>query len=214
MANIALVDDHSMIRQSLSLLILSMGHTVMAQAENGREFIETLNPHALPDILLLDIHMPIMNGYETASFISKHYPFIKIIALSVFENEEAIVRMLRNGARGFLKKSSEPGILKKAIDLLQETDCYYIPELNSRGLNYSSCMRPRFLKASFSDLTKKQIEFLHHASSELTYKEIAVRMGISTRTVDDYRETLFKKLNTRSRIGLVLHAIRSGVIDI
>ena len=125
MANIVLVDDHALLRNGLAELVKSLGHTVLFEAGNGKGFIAKLDTGSLPDIVLLDINMPEMDGYETAQWIKENHPEIKVLALSMYDNETAIIRMLKAGARGYILKDSEPVELKAAICALIEKGFYY-----------------------------------------------------------------------------------------
>jgi len=214
MANLVLIDDHLLLRNGLASLVKSLGHFVLFEADNGKDFIEKLLPKSLPDIVLLDINMPEMDGYETAAWIKKNHPQIKILSLSMYDDENSIIRMLRNGARGYILKDSEPLELKMAIDAILAKGFYH-SELISGKLIYALNHVEEDIKIKKAILlTDREIEFLNHASSELTYKEIADKMIVSPRTVDGYRDTLFEKLNVKTRVGLVVYAIKNGIVTL
>ncbi|MHA4811551.1 response regulator [Flavitalea flava] len=204
--NIAIVDDHTMFRKGLCALInLFPNYTVILDAEGGNDFIRQLNPARLPDIVLLDIVMPEMDGYGLAGWISANYPAIKILALSTMESEKAILRMIRCGARGYLLKDAEPEELRQAFDAVISDGYYYNEPVSPdtlRSIGSDSASDP------FPSLSDRELAFLKLACSEKTYYEIAKEMFVSERTIDGYRDSLFRKLQISTRVGLVLYAIR------
>ncbi len=158
----------------------------------------------VPQVILMDIKMPVMDGYESAGFLKVHYPQIKVLALSMFEDDKAIIGMIKCGASGYLLKESKPRELLEAIKAVVVKGVY-LNELVSGKLlrSVAGDQAPEF--------SHKELEFLKLSCSELTYKEIADQMNVSPRTVDNYRESLFQKLNLKSRTGLVLYAIKHEV---
>jgi len=209
---VALADDHKLVRSSLVKLVSSFKNcSVLFDAENGEQVKEKLQNHIIPDILLLDISMPVMDGFETALWATKHYPQVKIIALSMETDERSIVKMMRNGAKGFLSKNTEPAELLKAIETIM-TKNFYLPEDISWSLvkgmqnEANQPMEPK-------DLNDKEKEFLVLVCTELHYEQIAKKMFISVRTVDDYRAALYEKLKVKSRMGLAMYAIKNGLIE-
>lgn len=212
--NIALVDDHILLRNGLSSLLREFNYNVSLECSNGNEFITavtTRNPKI--DILLLDINMPVMDGYELASWSKINIPEVKIIALSMYDDEKAIIRMITNGARGYLLKDCEPVELNRAIQDVFLKGYYYSDLISSRlvhninsdknsGEDYQKSLR----------LHPREIQFLKLLATEFTYKEIADHMNLSPRTIDGYRDALFEKLGAKNRIGLVLFAIRNGIV--
>lgn len=216
MFKVALADDHTLIREGLASLINSFSnYQVVFEADSGKQFVETINVQNLPDIVLMDITMPEMDGYETTCWLKTNYPEIRVIALSVMDDENAIIRMLRSGAKGYLLKSSKPAELKQAMDMIINRG-YYINELVSNKLinSINKIDNDDNSLKKVLNLTEREIEFLKHLCSEKTYKEIADKMFLSPRTVDSYRDNLFLKLQIKSRIGLVLFAIKNKIVDI
>ena len=213
---VVLVDDHVLLRNGLANLINSFGnYKVLFEASNGKDFIERLTPANTADIVLLDINMPEMDGYETALWLKKNYPLVKVLALSMYDNENAIIRMFKAGAKGYILKDCDPSELRAALD-----------SVNSKGFYYSEMVTGRLIHTinklddddnntkNLIQLNDRELEFLKLACSELTYKEIADRMFLSPRTIDGYRDDLFEKLNVKTRVGLVMYAIKNGIVHL
>lgn len=215
MANIVLTDDHNLLRNGLASLVQSLGHKVLFEADNGKHFIEKLNPAALPDIVLLDINMPEMDGYETAQWIKTNHPDIKILALSMYDNETSIIRMLKCGARGYILKDSEPAELRAAIEALMSKGFYYSDLVSGKLMHAINKMEDSGdgLK-NLVPLSDRETDFLKYSCTELTYKEIADKMFVSPRTIDGYRDALFEKLHMKTRVGLVMYAIKNGIVNV
>lgn len=210
---IALVDDHALLRNGLASLVRSFeGYSVIFEADNGRDFIHQLAQHPQPDIILLDVTMPEMNGFETAAWIRTNAPAIKILVLSVMDNDEVVISMLKEGARGYILKDSKPMVFKQALDSIRDSG-YFMNELVSNKMfGYVRNGAPDAkVMLSIATLTDREQLFLQYACTEMTYREIAAKMQVSPRTVDGYRDDLLKKLNVQSRVGLVLYAIKNGI---
>ena len=212
---IALVDDHVMLRNGLAELVSKLGYTVCLECDNGKDMIEKLHKDNLPDVILMDINMPGMDGYDATLWLKENFPLVHVLALSMYDDEKAIIRMIRNGARGYLLKESKPSELKQSIEAVM-TKGFYYSEMVTGKLIHSI----HHLEDDGSDtklmlqLNDREMEFLKLASTELTYKQIATEMHLSPRTIDGYRDALFEKLSVKSRIGLVLFAIRSGIVQV
>jgi two-component system, NarL family, invasion response regulator UvrY len=210
---VAVADDHSLLRNALARLIASFeNYAVVFEADNGRDVKEKLSKHVIPDIMLLDVNMPESDGYETARWIYKNYPQVKILALSMFSDEGTIIRMLRLGAKGYIMKNADPEELKLALDSVLKKD-FYLSEYIS-GKIISGLHKDIDMPEEPIVLNEKEKEFMKWVCTELTYKDIAAKMFVSPRTVDDYRNQLFEKLKVKTRIGLVLYAIRHGMVEV
>jgi len=205
---IALADDHAIVRKGLAELINGVeGFQITLDADNGEELLQKLKTaDPKPDVCILDINMPVKNGYETAAAIREQYEDMNILALSMYDSEFNIIKMLRAGAQGYLLKNVSPSELKRAI-----TDVY------QHGFYHSELVTGRMLrmlhdrKTGKAELSQNEEEFLRLCCSEFTYKEIAEKMYKSPRTIDGYREDLFTKLEITSRTGLVLYALKTGI---
>lgn len=214
--SVVLVDDHVLLRNGLANLIRSFGeYDVLFEAGNGHDFIRQLRPHSLPDIVLLDINMPDMDGYETALWVKKHHPEIKILALSMYDTDNSIIRMLKNGVKGYILKDSDPAELKMALESVINKGFYYSEMVTGKLIHTINALDiPDHHTRHVFALNDRELEFLKLACTECTYKEIAEQMYLSPRTIDGYRDTLFEKLNVKTRVGLVLYAIRNGIVAV
>jgi DNA-binding NarL/FixJ family response regulator len=205
---IAIADDHAMFRQGIISIADKIGARTIAEAANGLELIEKLSLLSeLPDICLIDINMPLMNGYETIRELKKRWPSMHVIALSMHSSELPIIRMLREGAAGYLLKDGPPEELERAIREVQEHGFYQSEIVRS----IEKKAGPAGMAGAAPRLTDKEIEFLRWCCCDLTYKEIAQRIGIGTRTVESYAKIVCDKLAIKSRIGLVNAALGMGL---
>lgn len=206
---IALVDDHKLFRSGMAALVTNFKrYNILFEAANGQELIDTISKGIVPDIILLDISMPVMDGIEAAQVLRAKYPGVRVIILSMFEDAEKVLLMVKMGVKGYLLKDSEPYEVEEALLKVSQGELYY-PEFVTRHLitNFNS-------KLENIKLNPREIEFLRLTGTELTYKEIADTMNISVRTVDSYRDQLFEKLQIKSRVGLVLYSIKNKLIEL
>lgn len=209
---IGMVDDHKLVREAIARFINTFpGCKVTLEADSGKEMIANLNPSNLPDIILLDINMPDLNGYGSAEWLRNKYPQIRILILSMHDAELAMFRLLQFGVRGFLNKGIDPPELERAIRTTMTTGFYYGPN-TGKLLELLKTGQTSTILADNLALSDSEIRFLELAASEMTYKEIARKMKVSPRTVDNYRDSLFQKLDVRTRTGLVLIAIRCAFV--
>ncbi len=211
---IAIVDDHIMFRKGLITLInMFPGYSVLMDASNGKDFIAQLNPKHLPDIVLMDITMPDMDGYTATEWLHKNYPDIKVIALSTMDSEAAIVKMIKSGATGYVLKDADPSELRFAFDEVLRRGYFYNELITRKVMGSVNALIDSGNSATlFAKLTNRELEFLKYACTEMTYKEIADKMFLSVRTVEGYRDTLCEKLGLKSRIGLAMYAIKNQIV--
>jgi len=205
---IIIVDDHTLFAQSLQGLVNSFQeYEVIKVLKNGQELLDYFNEnHKRPDILLLDIRMPIMDGMATMSWLKENFPEQKTLALTMEHDEAIIIKMVRFGCRGYLLKDIEPEEFLYALESVA-TSGYYFSEEIVEVIDHSS-------SKNYGDLTNREMEFLSYACSEKTYKEVANQMNLSPKTIDGYRESLFSKLNVKSRVGMVLFAVKNNIVKI
>lgn len=206
---LALADDHTLFRMGVEEIVEDFENMeVLYSVANGSDLITKLSSGTLPDVCMLDINMPELNGFETARKIKASWPDIKILAVSVYDSEFNIIGMLRAGAGGYILKDAQPQALRKAIEGIYENGFYH-SELVTGKILHKVISQPE--KLNTSQLSENEIQFLKLCCTEMTYKEIADQMGISHRTIDGYRDQLFAKLNIRSRTGLVMYALKTGI---
>jgi two-component system invasion response regulator UvrY len=208
---VALADDHILLRNALAGLIDNFGNCkVIIQASNGNELIEAIKNGKIPKVAILDLNMPEKNGYETAKWLKDNYPEIEVLMLTMYDSDLALIRLLQVGVKGFLKKDIHPSELKFAIKSVAEEGYYYSHNATGKLVNLfrkgkeSSAMQKAVL-------TEIEISFLKLCASEMTYKEIAQVMKLNPRAVDNLRDNLFTKLDVKSRVGLVMYAMKHGV---
>lgn len=210
--DIIIVDDHLLFSQALNGLISNFEEfNVLAVLANGKELVTYFsikNTH--PDIVLMDIQMPIMNGLEATQWLKTNQPQIKVLALSMECEEETILKMLRAGAKGYLLKDIHPSVLKHALNELHTTGFYYTENVANTLLNSTNHKKNQ----NNIIFKEKELEFLKLACTEMTYRQIAEVMFLSPKTIENYREALFVKLNVKSRIGLVLFAIKEKIVTL
>ncbi|SNR51982.1 response regulator transcription factor [Lutibacter flavus] len=208
--DIIIVDDHLLFSQALNGLVSNFEEfNVIAVLGNGKELVNYfLEEKPKPQIVLMDIQMPIMNGIEATQWLKEHHPEIKVLALSMECEEETILKMLRGGAKGYLLKDIHPSILQHALKEVHSNGFYYTENVANTLLNsINKKENPNSIK-----LKERELEFLKLACTERTYREIADVMCLSPKTVENYREALFEKLEARTRIGLVLYAIKEKIV--
>ncbi len=207
---IAVVDDHSLVRKAIVKLINTFeDFLVIYDAGSGNELKERIVKNVLPDVVLMDINMPNGNGYETTAFLHKNYPLIKILALSMFTDESTIIKILKAGAKGYVLKSCEPETLQAALLSIVKNDFYLSEAISGKiisGLqNFSG---------DEISLNEREKTFLKLLCTEMSYKEIAAKMYVSPRTIDEYKASLCEKLSVRTRVGLVMAAIKKNLIEL
>jgi two-component system, NarL family, invasion response regulator UvrY len=211
--NIFLVDDHILLRDALAAYIDNFdGCHVVGVAADGQEFIQKIDKGQEPHIVILDLNMPNMDGYATAEWLKKNKPHIKILILTMYDSEVALIRLLQTGVRGFMKKDILPHDLKTAIASVAENGYYYCNSATGKLAAFfykNEIGQSSFEKALLSEI---EIQFLKLAATDLAYKEIAKNLKMTARAIDALRDKLFIKLDVKSRVGLAIYAVKSGII--
>ena len=211
---ITLVDDHELIRQGLASVINSFGNfKVLFEADGGHDFIQKLKPSALPDLVLMDVTMPGMDGYQTCNWLRINHPSVKVIALSVMDDENAIIRMLKSGAKGYVLKNIKPAELQTAMQSVLEKGYHFNDLVSNKIINSINNSGRTDNDKTETHVTEREKEFLRLACTEKSYKEIGMEMNVSSRTVESFRDNLFAKLELRTRVGLVLYALRNKIVE-
>lgn len=212
---IAMVDDQTLMRNGLANFVNTLENCkVIQEASHGVQLMEQIRATQPPDLVLLDLKMPVMNGFETAAMLSKIYPQVRILMVSEFGSELYMIRLLQVGVRGFLKKDAEPSELKNAIQQIMEYGSYYSNHTSGRLINLFRNPKNGHMILDKSILSEEEIQFLNLACTELTYKEIAEKMNLKPRAIDSIRDQLFIKLDVKSRIGLAIVAISHGLVTL
>lgn len=211
---IAVVDDHNLFRRGLIQLVESLDtkFKVMQEAANGEVFLQQLKQNEAIDIAILDINMPKMDGFKTVEVLKAEYPNIKVLILTMNDDELSLIKMLKRGVQGYINKDIEPLELNAALNELIKKGHYYNDEMTKHLIN--AVKSPGLHAQKSSLLSDQELKFIELACSEDTYKEIADTMCLSPKTIDGYRASVFEKLELRSRVGLAMYAIKSGLVEI
>ena len=208
-SQIILVDDHQLLRKGLIKILNANGFTNIIEAANGEELLELLK-NTSPDIILLDLYMPKMNGFESIKHIKKVNPHAKVLVVSMLDDKISIIQMIKSGVDGYLLKDSDSKEIIEAIQIILEGGNFYSSMANER---LNSVLLDNDYDKDQHILSERELEFLILASSDLTYKQIAVKMFVSVRTIDGYRDSIYQKFNIKTRIGLVIFALKNKLIN-
>jgi len=212
---LAIADDHKIFRNGLkSTLEDSADFDLVLEASNGKQLIAQLTT-VKPDVILMDIKMPEMDGIQTTAAVKKQYPQIKVLALSMFNEDKYIVDMMKAGASGYLLKNAEPEEITEAISTVFYRD-YYFNEHLSVTLIKQLAINQNQANAghSLADFNEREIEVLKLVCQECSNQEIADKICLSVRTVEGYRARLFEKTKSKNLVGLVIFAIKTGLINV
>ncbi|GAB7256115.1 response regulator transcription factor [Polaribacter sp. OB-PA-B3] len=207
--SVVIVDDHTLLSQAIATMVNTFSKfKVLYTCKNGQELVEKFSTSAkyIPDIVLMDINMPLMNGIETTDWITKNHETVNVMALSVEDEDTTILKMLKVGAIGYLLKDTEKSVLENALIEIAENGFYHTKTVTN--------LLMKSLSDNYSEeitLKEREVIFMKHACSEMTYKEIADVMCLSPKTIDGYRDVLFTKLNVKNRVGLVMYAIKNKI---
>ncbi len=212
---IGLVDDHALIRKGLTALINdSDDMEVVLEAENGEHLLERLK-FVQPDVLLLDLDMPVMDGRKALPLVKEQYPEIKVIILSMHDEDSMIITTMELGANAYLTKGGDPDELEKAIHSVYTTD-YYLNERISR-LTLQRLQKPKSFQNSTlvaQSLSKREMEVLQLVCLEKSNTEIAEELHISPRTVEGHRQRIIQKIGAKNTIGMVVFALKEGLVEV
>lgn len=212
--NITVVDDHSLFRKGIINLIHQIDDKfkVINEASHGKEFLAQIKNDEIPDVVIMDVSMPIMDGFQTTKALRELNKKIGILALTMKDDETSLIRLLKAGVNGYLNKDVDPDQLKEALHSIASTGYYYTEEVAGKLVNVIT--HPELGTNEGVELTEQEMRFIELACSEHTYKMIADMMCLSIKTVDGYRARLFEKLNVKSRVGLVMYAYKHNLVAI
>ncbi len=208
---VVIVDDHLLIAKEITAIIEQFnGYEVLYETDNGKNLIDQFKVGTnIPDIVLMDISKPVMNGFETTAWIKQNHPAIKVMALTMQGDDDSLIKMIKSGATGYLNKNVHPLELEKALNGITQKGFYYPDWATSRVL-HALANEAESIEKNLK-LTAREIEFLGFCCSEMTYKEIGEKMFCSSRTVESYRDSLFEKLHVKTRVALALYAVKMGL---
>ena len=209
--SVVVVDDHTLLSQAIQTMVNTFkDFTVLYTCKNGQELVDRFSENGKkPDVVLMDINMPVMNGIEATAYIAEHHPKVNVMALSVEDDDKTILQMIKAGAVGYLLKDTEKTVLEKALREIVENGFYHTKNVTN--------LLMKSVNGVLKDdvvLKPREIEFLKLACTEMTYKEVADKMCLSPKTIDGYREALFAKLNVRNRVGMVIYAVRNKIYTV
>lgn len=212
---IALADDHILLRNALAALIDSFDECkVINQSSNGKELTDAITAGNIPDVAILDLNMPQMDGFETAEWLRKNFPEVNVLMLTMYDSELSLIRLLQSGVKGFLKKDIHPAELNSAIRSVRQSGFYYSNHITGKMANFFKSKEDGSMYFHNLLLTDQELNFLKLTCTDLTYKEIAQKMGLNPRTIDTLRDHLFTKLDVKSRVGLAIVAIKNGIVTL
>lgn len=212
---IAIAEDQALFRAGiLALLANSPNIEPIFEAENGKELIEKIEIQA-PDVILLDLEMPVMDGMEAAKHIREHFPDIKILVLSNHDEDSFIIHMIELGANGYLLKDADPAEMEEAIEVVVANNYYFNDHISNAMLK--RLMNNQKINPTFNqqiDLNDREIDTLKYLCAEFTSQEIGDKLFVSKRTVEGYRQSLMDKTGAKNVAGLVMFAIKNGFVDV
>lgn len=215
MIQVCLVDDHVLLRDALAETIDNFDECkVTGVASHGKELQQIVERGVIPNLVLLDLNMPEMDGYDTAEWLFTHHPEVRVLILTMYDSEVALIRLLQYGVRGFLRKDIHPFELRAAISAVMKDGYYYSHRTTGKLATLFQKSYQENLSVERVMLSDMDIQFLRLVSTDMTYKEIAGKLNISVRSVDGYRDSLFDRLEVKSRVGLAIFALKNGLISV
>jgi DNA-binding NarL/FixJ family response regulator len=212
--NIAIADDHKIFRKGVILSLKNYSNIrFILEAENGDELIKGIEKEK-PDIVLMDLKMPVKDGIETTKYLNKHFPTVRILILTMFEDERFVGHLMDSGANGYLLKNTEPAEIKQGIMDVMKTG-FYLNNFVNRVLIKKNYARQKFNPSLNSELvvSAREKEVLSLVCMEYTAHEIAQKMDISARTVEAIKDRLMERFGVKNSVGLVFFAMKNSLID-
>lgn len=211
--NIAIADDYKIFREGLKKCFASDKQlNVIQEADNGEDLLKGFAEN-LPDVVIMDLKMPIMDGMEATEIIRKKYPSVKVLVVTMYDDDKFIIHLMEIGANGYLLKNSEPDEIRKSIYAVHENG-YYFNDLVNKALLKKLVMKNN-LKPSFNqnvEMSERELEVLKMICEEKTAAEIAKEIFLSPRSVEGIRQRLIEKVGVRNSAGLVMFAIKNGIV--
>jgi two-component system, NarL family, invasion response regulator UvrY len=206
--SVAIAEDHTLVRKAFIDMINSFENfKIIIEASNGAQLVEQVKVGNLPDVVLMDIHMPDMDGFEAMNLIKNKFPKLNVLVVSMLSDELSILRMVRMGVKGYLVKDTEPSEFKTALETVAAGKYYYSGYVTARMVTNVSKEND-----ILNVISERELEFLKYVCTDLSYQQIAEKMFVSPRTVDGYRDSLFQKLQVKNRVALALFAVKYGVV--
>jgi len=216
MIAVGLVDDHSITRHGIrTILELNSEIKVILEATHGLDLLNQLETaRQEPDIVMMDINMPVMNGFKTVQELQLKFPAIRIIIFSLIAEEDTIINMISSGACGYIPKNADPAILANAVISVYENGFYLGKWAKKEYFSRSGTVKKREGFSGKQFLSAKELQFMNLAATNLSYKEIAAEMNVQPKTVENYRDSLFRKLDLKNRAALALYGYKNGLLDL
>ena len=209
---VVIVDDHTLFRNGLRILLNTLeDYQVVAEAANGKQFLDLLEKE-VPDLVLLDINMPVMDGIEAATIAQKLYPDLKIITLSMYGEEDYYYKMVNAGVKGFVLKNSDIKEVKTALDVVYDGGSFFSSELLQNLVN--SLKSSSKSKETHAELSEREMEILILICQGLSNQEIGDKLFISKRTVDKHRANILEKSESKNTAQLVVYAIKNKLVEL
>ena len=205
---VVIVDDHILVANALSNIISKFQKFEVSYiCEHGIDLQEKIKLQKVPDVILLDISMPVMDGFETAKWLKANHPNVLIMVLSMQNDDMSLIRMIKYGANGYLLKNIAPLELEKSLNILVSKGRFFPSWAMEKVFTNMASNEDEQQEVKFSD---REIEFMKYSITEMSYKQIAELMYCSPRTIENYRDSLYEKLNLKSRVGLAVYALKNG----
>jgi len=186
---------------------------ILFEADNGLQVQEKLKSIGHPDLILLDVHMPSMDGFATVEWLVQNHPEIDVLVVSMIVHDESIIRLLKMGVKGYVGKDVEPEVLGVALRSVRDKGFFYTDFITGKLIHV---LRQDVIPKAITtpSITAKEKAFLQLVCTDLTYAEIAARMYLSPKTIDGYRDAMFEKYGVKSRVGLAMYAIKQKWVEL